>query len=108
MSPRVDSSTSIPTTTVLLEEPTSDAVFKVEIEKYQSYKGALSVTLPGQRPELLVKIMTLMGIVFSPPVLLWATHTTLTIEYAFMVLGIQFLTLLLLGALTGRGPKGSN
>jgi hypothetical protein len=107
VSPRVDSSTSIPTTTVLLEEPTSDAVFQFKVEKLSGFKGTVTVRLPWQRAELLVKIMMVLVIAFSPPLLLWATRTTLPIEYALTVLGFQFITLLLLGALSGRERTGS-
>lgn len=107
MSTRVDSHASIPATPALSEEPTSDAEFKFEIEVLPSCKGSLTVKMPEQRAEILVKIMMILGILLSPPLLLWATNTTLTIEYAFMVLGLQFVTLLLLGALNGRGSKGS-
>lgn len=107
MSPRVDSPTSVPTTTVLSEEPTSDAVFRFKVEKRSGYKGTVTVTLPGQRADLLVKIITILVIAFSPPLLLWATHTTLPIEYALMVLGLQFITVLLLGAVNGRERTGS-
>ena len=107
MSHRVDSPASTPTTTILFEEPTSDAVFKVELEKLSSFKGAMTVTVPGRRAELLVTIAMILAIVFSPSILLWTTHTALPFEKSFTILGLQFITLLLLGALRGRDRKGS-
>lgn len=100
-----DSGNTVPTSSASFEEPTSDAEFKFKLEKYKQYKGAVAVKLPGQRAGLLVKIMTILGIVTSPPLLLWTTNVTLTAEQVLIVAVLQLLALLLAGALSGRRRK---
>lgn len=103
-----DSINPVPSTPASYEEPTSDAEFKFEIEKYKKYKGAVAVKLPGQRAGLLPRIVTILGIVTSSPLLLWTTHVTLTAEQVLIVAVLQLIALFLVGALSGRRRKNDN
>ncbi|WP_104119045.1 hypothetical protein [Arthrobacter sp. B1805] len=68
----------------------------------------MAVKLPGQRAGLLLKIVAILGIVTSPPLLFWTTHVTLTAEQVLIVALLQLLALLLVGARSGRRSKDDN
>jgi hypothetical protein len=102
---RVESEVQFPTPSTLSEEPTSAAEFKFELEKLQNFKSTLTIKIPGQRAELLAKILAILSVVLSPSLLFWATPITLNTAHMFIVLGLQLLTLLLLGVSMGRRGK---
>lgn len=105
MKSRDDSTALIPSTDSTFEEPTSNAEFEIRVEAYNQYTAALAVKLPGKRAGLLLSIVTVVGIVTSGPLLVWATRVTLTAEQLLLVAGIEMGALLVVGVWSGQARK---
>lgn len=72
------------------EVPTSDADFKVEIEK----TGRLEIKLPGHKADLLLDIVIVLAVLVAPVLLIMGTRVTLTPEHTIIFAVMQGVALL--------------